>query len=159
MGQGKCHLINKSMKKNLLGNNGQSLVEVTVALSLLTIVLTGVVTLAVSATGLMISSRMGTEATVIAQEGLEVLKGAPSNTCAGLDPGEKFLIDSEGLLDLDLIGAGQPVRGYTRIIETLDDNITGEDSTDLILAQVTVTWKNRGQPIGEIVLKQIISKR
>ncbi len=147
------------LKKIFTNNNGQSLIEVTVALSILVVVLTGVVTLAVNVAGLMIASRMATEATAIAQEGLEALKGAPSSTCAGLSAGGKFEIGGDGLITPDILDDGQNIRKYTRTIETLDDKITGTGSPNLILAQVTVTWEMKsGQPEGEIVLKQIISK-
>jgi len=133
------------MKRSFLNTNGQSLVEVTVALAILAVVLTGVVTLAVNTVGLMISSRMRMEATSLAQQGLEEAKGGRSNECDGLAIG----IKENGIK----IGEDKE---YTRTIKISD---AGTAWTGAVLIDVKITWNVKGQPDGNIELKEILNKK
>lgn len=128
------------MKKLFSNKRGQSLIEVVVALSILTVALAGVVTLAVNTVGLMISSRFRMEATAYAQAGLEGVKSARSNMCNWLSNGTTR--------------EGKTVEGinYTREtkIEDADSFYSGAK-----LVTVKVTWTEKGVP-GNVELKQIM---
>lgn len=139
------------MRKILQNERAQSLVEVTVALSILAVVMTGVVTLAINAVGLMINSRMKTEAAAIAQQGIEVVKGSPSKGCNVLLPGKTYIILNNVLTP----GPEQAINSYTRTIRIDNDDISGLANSDLALVTVTVSWSLRAQP-SDLVLKQLV---
>lgn len=127
---------------------GQSLVEVTVAMSILAVVLTGVVTLAVNAAGLMVSSRSRTEATAYAQQGLEVLKSKPSNSC--------YVLGSSDLANGLNKSMDTGNTFYTRTFD-VSDPPNSIDTGGYALVTIKVSWTNGSG--GNITLKQIMKRK
>lgn len=152
------------MARITLNKKGQSLVEVTVALSLLAVVLTGVVTLAVNAVSLMAASRLRTEATALAQEGLEIAKSYKDNGCISLSNNSYVIVNNQ-LVTL----ASAPEKAtitldnasYTREITIADDAIVDplNSASEYALATVTVSWDLKGKPEGDIKIEQIIKRK
>jgi len=140
------------VKKIVLNRKGQSLVEVTVALSILAIVLTGVVTLAVNTVGLMLASRSRMEGTAYAQQGLEILKAKPGSDCTtGLE------LNSPTDITLPVPSPYDSI--YTRTYKVADPPSGTVPPSSHTLVSVKVTWEFRGQPGGEITVKQIMKRK
>jgi len=122
----------------IMNQKGQSLIEVTVALGILAVVLSAVVTLAAQGIGLMIASRQRTEATALAQKSLEVLKGNSTNVCDG----NKTV--NAGIALSTLGGIGDiPGQFISSTYEVVDHNFPGISITGYRKATVTVKWKTR----------------
>lgn len=138
---------------NLKREDGQSLVEVVVALSVLTIVLTGVVTLAVNTVALMITSRMKTEATAYAQQGIESLKGDVGASCGALE---------------NTPGAGEenfptsPTSTYSRTKRIEDPPVSlglpATYASTHALVIIKVNWENKGQD-ESLIVKQVMKRQ
>lgn len=121
---------------------GQSLVEVTVALSILAVVLTGVVTLIVNAVGLMLDSRDKTEAVAYAQQYLEEKKGSKTNSCRGLE-------------DIDENPSEIAGTKYKKEVD-----IDGSDPIfpGAVLITSKITWLSKNGSDRDVTVKQIMGK-
>ncbi|PIZ00362.1 hypothetical protein COY62_03095 [bacterium (Candidatus Howlettbacteria) CG_4_10_14_0_8_um_filter_40_9] len=129
--------------KIISNKRGQSLVEVTVALSILAVVLTGVVTLIVNAVGLMLDSRDKTEAVAYAQQYLEEKKGSKTNSCIGLDDTDESPSDIAG----------------TKYKKEVD--IVGSDSIfpGAVLVTSKITWNAKNGSGRDVTVKQIMGRK
>lgn len=130
---------------------GQSLVEVIVALGIITLVFAGAITLIVNAVNLEISARNRTEATALAQRELALALQAVGEGC---EKGtyEKTLTESWE-------GATYNIKVNTIGIDE-NDLKTEKDFTSSDFAKITVTvsWKDKNLPEETYQLSQIVRK-
>jgi len=128
------------LSKWFFRKEGQSLVEVVVALSVFMIAFVAVVTLATNVVRYMLSSRQKIEATTIAQGEMERIKAKPGNSCAGsLLPGSS---DST------------TYSGYT-IFYSSEDPSSPFPASDYDLVTIKVEWVDRGIT-DSLELKQVV---
>lgn len=129
--------------KIISNKRGQSLVEVTVALSILAVVLTGVVTLIVNAVGLMLDSRDKTEAVAYAQQYLEEKKGSKTNSCTGLDD-----IDES---PSEIVGTK-----YSKEVDIVDSSSIFPGA---VMVTSKITWLAKNSTPRNVTVKQIMSRK
>lgn len=122
---------------------GQSLVEVTVALSILAVVLTGVVTLIVNAVGLMLDSRDKTEAVAYAQQYLEEKKGSKTNSCDGL-------AITPPPVSTDIITGTK----YSKQVSIVDSAAF----PGAVMVTSKITWLAKNSTPRDVTVKQIMSR-
>lgn len=125
---------------------GFTLIETTVALSILALVLAGVITLIISAINLNFSSREKTQAVALAQEGLAFGNEQASNNCIVTDPGsikDELRYNNRFRLKVNL-ELGDLVEGGSPDQISFDSNST---QRNFVRVTSEVDWNNRqGEP-------------
>lgn len=157
---------------------GQSLVEVTVALSILGITMMGVLTLAINVIGYSISTKSRSQAVGYAQEGLEVARSF-LRSCSELKisilEGQDFVVDSGTAL---APGASEAIGDFTRTItirslsKTEDPDGDGfpEDilivpnstyikTDDFYLITSKVEWNVKGTKDGKTTVYGVVKRK
>lgn len=147
--------------------------EVTVALSLLSIVMIGILTLAINTIGYSISAKARTQATILAQQGIEVARKvvSPASGCnpvGSIDYSDKYYkvdgINKDNLLEIPSANDGfvavDSFGGLERSIYIRDANAgeVTQDSTNYYYVLSKVRWDFAGSRIGEAQIYGLVSK-